>query len=106
MLLWRMHCSYVGGALNNLYCFFVILLALEEPLLLQWNRHTVFINARRACARGLQYSVCLSVCLSVCYQSPAFFSRLYDKLYLPACSSLDFLDFQLSEFDETVSFGR
>ena len=42
--------------------------------------------------------------LSVCYQSPAFFSRLYDKLYLPACSSLDFLDFQLSEFDETVSF--
>ena len=50
--------------------------------------------------------VCLFVCLSVCYQSPAFFSRLYDKLYLPACSSLDFLGFQLSEFDKTVSFGR
>ena len=24
------------------------------------------INPRRACARGLQYLVCLSVCLSVC----------------------------------------
>ena len=27
---------------------------------------TAFINPRRACARGLQYLVCLSVCLSVC----------------------------------------
>ena len=67
------------------------------------------INARRACARGLQLlclSVCLFVCLSVCYQSPGFFSRLYDKLDLPACSSLVFLGFQLTDFDKTVSFGR
>ena len=68
------------------------------------------INARRACARGLQYFVCLSVCLFVClfvcYQSPGFFSRLYDKLDIPACSSLVFLGFQLTDFDKTVSFER
>ena len=67
---------------------------------------TYLVNARRACARGLQYFVCLFVCLSVCYQSPGFFSRLYDKLDLPACSSLVFLGFQLTDFDKTVSFGR
>ena len=44
------------------------------------------------------------VCLSVCYQSPGFFSRLYDKLYVPVCSSLVFLGFQLTDFDKTVSF--
>ena len=66
----------------------------------------VVVNARRACARGLQYFLCLSVCLSVCYQSPGFFSRLHDKLDLPACSSLVFLGFQLTDFDKTVSFGR
>ena len=44
--------------------------------------------------------------LSVCYQSPGFFSRLHDKLDLPACSSLVFLGFQLTDFDKTVSFGR
>ena len=60
-----------------------------------------FINARRACARGLQYFVCLFVC----YQSPSFFSRFYDKLHIPACSSLVFLGFQLTDFDKTVSFG-
>ena len=48
--------------------------------------------------------VCLSVCLFVCYQSPGFFSRLYDKLDLPACSSLVCLGFQLTDFDKTVSF--
>ena len=52
-----------------------------------------------ACARGLQYFVCLFVC----YQSPGFFSRLYDKLDIPACSSLVFLGFQLTDFDKTVS---
>ena len=46
------------------------------------------INARRMRTRITV--LCLSVCLSVCYQSPGFFSRLYDKLYLPACSSLVF----------------
>ena len=71
--------------------------------LLQFTDYlTLIINARRACARGLQYFVCLSVC----YQSPGFFSRLHDKLYLPACSSLVFLGFQLTEFDKTVSFER
>ena len=48
----------------------------------------------------------LLVCLSVCYQSPGFFSHLYDKIDLPACSSLVFLGFQLTDFDKTVSFGR
>ena len=38
------------------------------------------VNARCACARELQYFVCLFVC----YQSPGFFSSLYDKIYLPA----------------------
>ena len=44
--------------------------------------------------------------LSVCYQSPGSFSRLYDKLDLPACYSLVFLGFQVTDFDKTVSFGR
>ena len=44
------------------------------------------------------------LCLFVCYQSPGFFSRLYDKLDIPACSSLVFLGFQLTDFDKTVSF--
>ena len=59
---------------------------------------TYMINARRACARGL-------VCLFVCYQSPGFFSRLYDKLDIPSRSSLVFLGFQLTGFDKTVSFS-
>ena len=49
--------------------------------------------------------VCLFVCLSVWYQSPGFYSCLYDKFDIPACSSLVFLGFQLSDFDKTVSFG-
>ena len=49
--------------------------------------------------------LCLFVCLSVYYQSPGFYSRLYDKFDIPACSSLVFLGFQLSDFDKTVSFG-
>ena len=39
----------------------------------------------------LRLFVCLFVCnLSVCllYQSPGFYSRLYDKFDIPACSSL------------------
>ena len=47
----------------------------------------------------------LFVCLSICHQSPGFFSRLYDKLDIPACSSLVFLGFQLTDFNKTVSFG-
>ena len=63
------------------------------------------VNARRSCAQGLPYFVSLFVCLSVCYRSPGFYSRLYDKLDIPACSSLVFLGFLLSDFDKTVSFG-
>ena len=63
------------------------------------QRRTKVINARRACARGLQYFVRLSVC-----QSPGFFSHLYDKSDIFACSSLVFLGFQLIHFDKTVSF--
>ena len=58
------------------------------------------INARRMRTRVTV------LCLFVCYQSPGFFVRLYDKLYLPACSSLVFLGFQLTEFAKTVSFER
>ena len=43
-------------------------------------------------------SVCLFVCLFACYQSPGFYSRLYNKLEIPAGSSLVFLGFQLSHF--------
>ena len=38
--------------------------------------------------------LCLLVCLSACYQSPGFFSRLYEKLDIPACSSLVLLGFK------------
>ena len=55
-----------------------------------------FINTRRACARGLQYSVCLSVC----YQSSSFFSSLYTYLHVFA----RFLGFELTDFDKTVFF--
>ena len=44
------------------------------------------INARRMRTRVTV--LCLSVCLFVCHQSPGFYSRLYDKLDIPACSSL------------------
>ena len=54
---------------------------------------------------NLQYFVCLFVCLSVCYQSPGSFSHLYDKLDIPACSSLVLLGLQLTDFDKTVSFA-
>ena len=61
-------------------------------------------HARRMCTRVTV--LCLFVCLSVCYQFPGFFSFLYDELYLPACSSLVFLCFQLTDFDKTVSFAK
>ena len=57
---------------------------------------TTLINARRM---RMRVTV---LCLSVCYQSPGFFSRFYDKLDIPACSSLVFLGL---DFDKTVSFG-
>ena len=45
----------------------------------------------------------LFVCLSVT-SLLNFFSHLYDKLDIPACSSLVFPGFQLTDFDKTVSF--
>ena len=63
------------------------------------------INAWRACARGLQYFVCLFVCLHVCYQSPGFYSRLYMEIRHTCLFFASFFqDFQLSDFDKTVSF--
>ena len=59
------------------------------------------INARRACARGLQYSVCLFVCLSVTSLLLSLRVHRTNYVHLHACSLLDFLGFQLSEFDET-----
>ena len=48
------------------------------------------INARRACARGLQYLLCVCVCVCL-FRFVAFKSSLYDKVDLPACSSPDFV---------------
>ena len=72
---------------NNYYYYYAIFYIVSEEFICTKNRintldvyvcialylHThqvkyipVFINPRRACARGLQYLVCLSVCLCVC----------------------------------------
>ena len=64
--------------------------------------YTSFINARRACARGLQYLLC--VC--VCSKFAAFKWRLYNKVDLPACFSPVFLDFQLKDLSKMPSFQR
>ena len=54
----------------------------KSPTLLIINNNLSTLLTLGACARGLQYFVC--------YQSPDFFSNLYDKLYVPACFSLVF----------------
>ena len=67
------------------------------------------INARRACARGLQYftlCVCVCVCLCVCSKFAASKSSLYDKMDLPACFSPVFLDFQFIDLSKMPSFPR
>ena len=64
------------------------------------------INARRACARGLQYSLCVFVCVCVCSKFAAFKSSLYDKMDLPACFSPVFLDFQFIDLSKMPSFPR
>ena len=63
----------------TLACMFVYFVCTAIPTLFT-------INARRMRTRVTVF--CLSVCLFVCSQSPGFFSRLYDKLYVPECSSL------------------
>ena len=45
------------------------------------------------------------IVLSLLYQSPSSFSCLYDKLYLPACSLLVFLGFQLTDFENCFVYG-
>ena len=53
-----------------------------------------------ACARGLQYSLC--VC--VCSKFPAFKWSIYNKVDLPACLSPVFLDLQLTDLCKMPSF--
>ena len=72
--------------------------------LLGWNNS--LINARRACARGLQYLLCVCVCVFVCSKFAAFKWSLYNKVDLPACFSPVFLDFQLTDLSKMPSFLR
>ena len=44
-----------------------------------------FVNARRTCARGLQYLLCVYVCVCVSSKFAAFKWSLYKKVDLPAC---------------------
>ena len=70
---------------------------------LPWIR---FINARHACARGLQQSLSVSVCLSVClfviYHSSASLRCVCKKLNLLAESSLYSIGFQLTDFAKSL----
>ena len=47
------------------------------------------------------------LCLFVCLLPVSWFlfTFIYDNLDIPACSSLVFLGFQLTDFDKTVLFG-
>ena len=56
----------------------------------------MIINARRACAQGLQYSLCVCVC--VCLEFAAFNSRLYIKYDIPVYFSPVFLGFKFCRF--------
>ena len=58
------------------------------------------VSVRRACARGLLYSVCLSVC----YRSSTSIRHSCDKMILPARSSLNSKGFQLADFAKKLSF--
>ena len=66
------------------------------------------VNGQRMRTRVtvLCLSVCLSVCLFVTSLLVSFHVCMTNYSYLPACSSLVFLGFQLTEFDKTVSFER
>ena len=61
------------------------------------EKSAIIINTWRACARGLQYSLCVCVCL----EFADFNSSLYDKMN---SISLVFLCFQLAEFDIIMPF--
>ena len=50
--------------------------------------------------------VCVFVCVCVCSEFADFISSLYCNLDLPVYFSLDFLGFQLADFDKTLSFQR
>ena len=64
------------------------------------------INVRRACARGLQYSLCVCVCVCVCVCPP--FSGSIKHLYNTLITAIGFVlnakDFQLTDFSEKASF--
>ena len=58
------------------------------------------INARRACARGLQYSLCVCVCLPFSGSIKRFYSTLITTIgFVPNAK-----DFQLMDFSEKASF--
>ena len=44
--------------------------------------HSCLVNPQRACARGLQYSLCLSVCLSVCVEKAPFSGLKLTSVYV------------------------
>ena len=58
------------------------------------------VNARRACARGLQYSLCVCVCLPF----SGSIKRLYNTLIMAIGFVLNAKDFQLTDFSEKASF--
>ena len=57
------------------------------------------IMARHACARGLQYFVCVCIPLSA-----SSIQGLYYKLNISACFTFISKDFQLTDFPQTLSF--
>ena len=58
----------------------------------------ILINARRACARALQYSLC------VCPPFSASIKRLYNTLIMEIGFVLNTKDFQLTDFSEKAYF--
>ena len=64
-------------------------------------------NARRACARGLQYSLCACVCVCVGVSVSAIsgsIKRLYNTLITAIGFVLNAKEFQLTDFSEKASF--
>ena len=63
---------------------------------------SILINAWRACARALQYSLCVCVC--VCPLFSASIKRLYNTLITEIGFVLNAKDFQLTDFFEKAYF--
>ena len=62
----------------------------------------LIINAWRACARALQYSLCVCVC--VCPPFSGSIKRLYNTFITEIGFVLNAKDFQLTDFSEKASF--